>query len=686
MRQLLFISIGLFLAAVIAAGSVVEIKNSGVSEDEPFAFLLTRTGYAEESVAVSYSTTTNGTARADVDFVPVAGRLTFAPGELSKRIVPLLDNGEVNVFDNYKSIELRLSDPSPGVTLIQTTGRAWINDNESPADLDLTFNPAFARSPFISAAIFQPDGHVLIAGRELFLNQQQINLARLTPGGSFDPAFTAPVLDGEITYIAPVPDRKIIISGFYKSGKPFLMRLFADGRPDLTFKPARDPDGIPLVQHDGKIVLWGGNALTRLNNDGSPDVLFDGNASSVIVPALAAEKIRHLASVHSLPAGELILLIRNNDTRTNLLIRLSTDGTSDSSFNPEPWLADLCFPEDLFPLRDGGLLIKTSRGARPYLIKLDLHGFVDPNFTQPDEFALGQAGRAVAEIGPYIYYDFAGIVYRTDSVGRLDRSFLIRTDFFLLNGGWGNSCGCCFARLAVTVADDALLIWGDGMAVNSVLRPLARIPVASRALTGFVWESDSPIAYRSRVLVRNTEELAEIKVKRLGSTLNAASIDYRTINGTARAGGHFVASIGTIRFVPFETRKIVRIPLLRGAPESGKIYFLVELFNASTPASLAPPIQVEIEPGGLRVTAKALLQRHDGSAELEFEATGLAPFPLSILEESTDLKNWRRMQLQSRGYFTGDILGPPFVRIAPNAKQSFYRINSTLLSETFNFK
>ena len=86
--------------------------------------------------------TTNGTALSGVDFVPVNERFVFEPGETRKGIVPLLDDSQV---EPAETIELVLSNPSSGTTLVRTNVTAVIYDDEIPANLDLNFAPVFNR-------------------------------------------------------------------------------------------------------------------------------------------------------------------------------------------------------------------------------------------------------------------------------------------------------------------------------------------------------------------------------------------------------------------------------------------------------------------------------------------------------------------------------------------------------------
>jgi hypothetical protein len=72
-------------------------------------FLVQLSTSSSQAVSVQY-TTEDGTARAGVDYRATSGVLTFAPGEVEKKVlVPILGNTEL---DGDRHFHLRLSDPT----------------------------------------------------------------------------------------------------------------------------------------------------------------------------------------------------------------------------------------------------------------------------------------------------------------------------------------------------------------------------------------------------------------------------------------------------------------------------------------------------------------------------------------------------------------------------------------------
>lgn len=73
------------------------------------------------------------------------------------------------------------------------------------------------------------------------------------------------------------------------------------------------------------------------------------------------------------------------------------------------------------------------------------------------------------------------------------------------------------------------------------------------------------------------------------------SVDYLTIEGTARAGEDFVASEGTLEFAAGETEKSLSIPLLNDTEWEETERFLIRLLNPSGGVPVAWPWQVPVD-------------------------------------------------------------------------------------------
>ena len=149
--------------------------------------------------------------------------------------------------------------------------------------------------------------------------------------------------DNIINSVTIQPDEKLIIAGDFSSynGTSIkrIARINTDGSLDLTFNPGGSVNGFidkVAVQSDGKIVMAGNfssysgttkNNLVRINSDGSLDTSFD--------PGVGANN--RVKSIIIQPDGKIIIVgyfTLYDGTSRNHIARLNSDGSLDTTFNP----------------------------------------------------------------------------------------------------------------------------------------------------------------------------------------------------------------------------------------------------------------------------------------------------------------------------------------------------------------
>ena len=107
---------------------------------------LQLSGISDSVITVDY-VTQDGTAEADIDYVPSSGTATFNPGELETFVsIALVDDG---LAEPAETIELVLSDPS-NATLASTSVLATILDDEPLACGPIAFDAATEEGVFIA--------------------------------------------------------------------------------------------------------------------------------------------------------------------------------------------------------------------------------------------------------------------------------------------------------------------------------------------------------------------------------------------------------------------------------------------------------------------------------------------------------------------------------------------------------
>jgi uncharacterized delta-60 repeat protein len=261
----------------------------------------------------------------------------------------------------------------------------------SDGSLDSTFNIGNGFDVYVRSSAIQSDGKILIGGD--FTSYNGINkngIVRLNTDGSLDLSFNSPSEAVTIRSMCIQSDGKIIISGGFTTyngiARNGIARLNSNGSVDSTFNPGTGAVGIYCIQiqSNGKILIGGnftsynGTArgrIARLNADGSIDAAFNsasgasGSGSSVFSIAIQSDnKIIIGGSFTSY----------NGSTAGNLIARLYSDGTLDSSFTNSLASITVNFSVNSIKIQnDGKIIVGTNVGVK----RLNIDGSLDSNFT-----------------------------------------------------------------------------------------------------------------------------------------------------------------------------------------------------------------------------------------------------------------------------------------------------------------
>ena len=218
--------------------------------------------------------------------------------------------------------------------------------------LDPNFQPGagahFSSAPWagtVSSIAVQADGKALIGGLfDSFDGVPRHNIARLRSDGGVDATFDPGTgADGSVDCIAVQPDGRVIIAGAFNAynttPRGRIARIEATGTIDPGFGVAFGADSYIrclAIQPDGKILIvglfdsYGGSAcsrIARLNVDGSVDNSFNAlpGADDHVYAIAVQPDLRILAGGEFSTFGGLA---------RNRLVRLNSDGTIDTSFDP----------------------------------------------------------------------------------------------------------------------------------------------------------------------------------------------------------------------------------------------------------------------------------------------------------------------------------------------------------------
>jgi uncharacterized delta-60 repeat protein len=247
-----------------------------------------------------------------------------------------------------------------GFTSIAGAERNYIARLNADGTLDTGFNPnASAR---VSALALQPDGKIVLGGGFVSLNPNGSTTTTTTtaPTASGTKDGTTTSTSGNTTTTTTISSANgtstttvTTVVGTVTT-RNYLARVNADGTLDVNFNPnPNGPVNAMVLQADGKLVFGGAfislqpgtttgttttlattptvrNHLARLNSDGAIDTAYDPNINDVVL-ALAL-----FTDGKVIAGGTFTSLQPNfiNGANRSRIVRLNTDGTTDSNFNP----------------------------------------------------------------------------------------------------------------------------------------------------------------------------------------------------------------------------------------------------------------------------------------------------------------------------------------------------------------
>ena len=147
---------------------------------------------------------------------------------------------------------------------------------------------------------------------------------------------------------------------------------------------------------------------------------------------------------------------------------------------------------------------------------------------------------------------------------------------------------------------------------------------------------DTPDLYVRDVIVDEKAGTANFVVS-LGRVLGEASnstvtVDYRTVDGTARAGSDYVGLSGTLSFAPGETSKTVVVDLIDDALTESAERFQLRLSNAGTATIADASASAEIGASDAIARGQPAISMTAANA---VEGTGMAQVVLRLSEPST---------------------------------------------------
>ena len=317
---------------------------------------LNSDGTRDATFNVVFNSDVNSIAIQTDGKIIVAGSFSSCNGVAKNGIIRLNPDGSndpsFNIGSGFNALAIMLG------TKIQSDGKIVVFGNatsfngttvkkiarlNTDGTLDLTFNitgTGFNGSIPIQCMAIQSDGKIIVGGD--FSQWNGINgvnkIARLNSNGTFDPTFNPGTgFNSTVNSISIQQDGKIITGGVFTAFNGitcnYIARINTNGTFDSSFNTGIGINSLIYsteIQLDGKIIVGGGNNLTRtarLNTDGSLDNNYDpGNGHNNNVKTIAIQT-----------DGKIILggdFTTYNAFSRARISRSNADGARDATFNP----------------------------------------------------------------------------------------------------------------------------------------------------------------------------------------------------------------------------------------------------------------------------------------------------------------------------------------------------------------
>jgi len=480
------------------------------------------------------------------------------------------------------------------------------------------------------------------------------DLVRLNNNASVDTGLaTGTGFDGTVYALAVYPTNslfagKVLVGGAFAHyqglAQNHLVRLNQDGSVDQTFQigaGANDIVNSLAIQPDGRVLAGGNftnfngtaiNRIVRLNSDGSLDANFLANVGSGVNGVVSAITIQPDNRI--LLGGQFTL---DNGITRNSVTRLLPNGAVDTTINFGTG-ADGAVNAIIVQPADGMIILGgafTHYDGQSYNHIVRIYG---GSMVGSGSFQFSSAEYYVNENG-----SFAGITIlreggtsgtNADGSGDVFVQFSTSNGQNVVNGvnyigvntNVDFSPGEVNREVFVPVLDDGV-VNTNPMSVNLALsNPTPPAGFGSQSTATLVISNvDSAVSFQQTVFsARKTDGFANIDITRIGGNSGTCSVGFfTTTNGTALLGTDYLATNGTLTFVPGQSDAIIQVPIINNNILEGNTTVAMCLTNAFdtllyNPSNATLIIQDTVStPGDIRfLTNNFYVTKTDGTASL----------------------------------------------------------------------
>ncbi|MDX1907207.1 MAG: hypothetical protein SF053_09255 [Bacteroidia bacterium] len=329
--------------------------------------------------------TYNGTARTRIARLNANGSLDtgFTPGlGVNNIIYAFLVQADGKIFIGGE------------FSTYNNVARSRIARLNTDGSLDTGFNPTGGANDGVRDFAVQSDGKILICGSfTTYAGASRSRIARMNADGSNDTGFTPGTgMNGTAVCMSIQSDDKIVIggtlTGYNGTSRNSIARANANGTLDTGFCQevgANGPIYAMALQADGKVLIGGNftayagvlcSNIARLNADGSFDATFNtGSGFNSTVRSIAIQS-----------DGKILVgggFTSYNGTARNCILRLHTNGSLDTGFNPGAGANNSIYAFAFQPdgkILIGGVFTTYNSSSRNYIARINANGSLDTGF------------------------------------------------------------------------------------------------------------------------------------------------------------------------------------------------------------------------------------------------------------------------------------------------------------------
>jgi uncharacterized delta-60 repeat protein len=460
------------------------------------------------------------------------------------------------------------------------------------------------------AVALYDNGEIVVAGLQATKKGIDIHLVlvKYDVNGLLDTSFGQ---DGLVISNVKIPDswpvalliqnnEKILVAGIDESKQALLARYNFDGTLDMSFgvegvaslsAVAASSEVTQILElADGNIIVVGeydddveGAFLVRLTPNGIIDPSF---ADAGIRRDLFMARYSDALDVVELDNGRLMVLAEaaGNDRRSNaLLVRYTSDGLIDVSF-ADSGIQTVSFytgehdiePFSLRQQKDGKLLIvvyfETSSELLGAVARLLPNGELDMSFANNGVFLTSELGEYsiydAIELNDGSYLVFGNIILP----GKLELSAFILTQDGNINVNIGTNGLVTFPERVGEVGGYGRIAFENGSYF------LAGRIEDDFNLIKIISPEPSVISFeQSNITISESSNELTVSIVRNGDTQNIASVDYSTVEGTAKETSDYIVDSGTITFNQGESSKTISLTIIDDVVTESEETFSISL-------------------------------------------------------------------------------------------------------------